>query len=423
MAGSALAQDAANDKINLAIIGVGSQGQALMNTCMKMESVNIQAICDIWENYNLNKTSGILTKFKQDHKAYTDYQEMLATEKGLDAVIIATPDFCHVEQTVACLKAGLNVYCESAMANTIDGAKLMAKTAKETGKFLQIGLQRRSNPWYQYSRDHIINETKLLGKITALNGQWNQSAQPDRRWPKRYPIDDAVLNKYGFQSMQQFRNWKWYKELGGGPLAELGTHQIDVFNWFMGAPPKSIMASGGTEYYDSKTHEQCDTLMVILEYENKGGNIRAFYQSINSCSNFGYLENFMGDEGTLYVSEAASRVGVYREEGAPDWEKWVKIGILKSPVKQVETKKEGDDTVLEVQETGAPPSYDLPVTFNDPVCQPHLENFFKAIRGAEKLNCPPETALASSIVIQKIGESIRESKRIEMKPEDYLIAL
>ena len=73
---------------------------------------------------------------------------MLSDEKDLDAVIIATPDFWHAEQTIACLKAGLHVYCEKEMSNTLEGARKMVQAAKQTGKLLQIGHQRRSNPRY-----------------------------------------------------------------------------------------------------------------------------------------------------------------------------------------------------------------------------------------------------------------------------------
>ncbi len=406
------------EELNIAIIGIGAQGQQLINTCMKMTGVRIQAICDIWENYNLKQGSRILTGFQQEHKTYVDYQDMLAGEKDLHAVLIATPDFCHAEQTVACLQAGLPVYCESMMANRLDDARKMAQAAKETGKPLQIGFQRRSHPKYQYCLDHIVNETKLLGEITALNGQWNRPVQTDRGYPRRSPLDEAVLNKYGYRSMQQFRNWQWYRDLGGGPIAELGSHQIDIFNWFMNTPPKSVYAGGGTEFYDTETHEWDDTVMTICEYETGKRTIRAFYQTINNNSNFGHYENLMGDQGTLYLSEASGRVKVYREPSSPDWEKWVKIGILQAPEEKQEQKKEG---VITIEESVAPPSYNMPVTFTDPVFQPHLENFFHAVRGKEKLNCPAEVAYATAVTVFKIQESIQSGMKIELKAEDFQV--
>ena len=64
---------------------------------------------------------------------------MLATEKDIDAVFVATPDFMHAPITNAALKAGKHVYCEKMMSNTIEAAASMVKTRDETGKLLQIG--------------------------------------------------------------------------------------------------------------------------------------------------------------------------------------------------------------------------------------------------------------------------------------------
>ncbi|MDP8243231.1 MAG: Gfo/Idh/MocA family oxidoreductase [Candidatus Hinthialibacter antarcticus] len=412
----------ANDTINLAVIGVGTQGQELTNACMKIPGVRIQAICDIWETYNLNKTSRILEGFNQEHTTYTNYKDLLEKESGLDAVIIATPDFCHAEQTAACLNAGLHVYCESLMSNTIDGARSMANAAKDSGNLLQIGHQRRSNPYYHYCFDHLINETKLLGKLTASNSQWNRPVQTPRGFPRRFPVEDAVLKANGYSSMQQFRNWSWARELGGGPAAELGSHQFDVMNWYLETTPKSVLATGGVEYYDDGAHEWYDTLMAVFEYETPKGTIRAFYQTLSSNSNFGYFENFMGDEGTLYVSEAAGRVKVYREPNAPDWEKWVKLNILKSPVAPPkEEKKEESESVLDIKESVIPPTYDVPVEFSDPVYQPHLQNFISAMKGEAKLACPAEIAFAATVMTIKLNEAAQKSEKTEFKPEDFIV--
>ncbi len=420
---SVKAQETANT-LNVAVIGTGTQGQALINDCVMIPGVQIKAICDIWETYNLNKTSRILTGFKHEHNTYIDYQDMLDKEKDLDAVIIATPDFCHAEQTEACLKAGLHVYCESMMSNTLEGARQMAKTAKDTGKLLQIGYQRRSNPYYQYSLAHVVYETKMLGQITAINGQWNRPVLTLRGSPRRFPVSDEVLKKYGYDSMEQFRNWQWYRGLGGGPLAELGSHQIDVFNWYMGSAPHSVLASAGTVYYDPQVFQWFDTAMGILEYPSaEQGMIRAFYQTINTNSNFGYFECFMGDQGTLYVSEVGGRNKVYREPTAPDWEKWVKLGILSSPNEQKKKEEEGksEEGVLDVEETVIPPNYNIPVKFTDSVYKPHLENFFSAIQGKVKLTCPAEIAFQTTVTALKLMEAADQSTKIEFKAADFTI--
>ena len=192
---SAFGEGGKADDINVALLGSGAQGQVLSAACLKIPGVRFKAVCDIWTKYNLRRVSRTLKAYKHEHNTYVDYKEMLAKEKDLDAVIVATPDFWHADQTVDSLKAGLHVYCEKEMSNTLEGAKRMALAAKETGKLLQIGHQRRSNPRYIYCYEKLIKEANLLNRITTINGQWNRSraACKDLGWPKKAVIDDETL--------------------------------------------------------------------------------------------------------------------------------------------------------------------------------------------------------------------------------------
>ena len=406
------------DEIRIGLIGAGTQGQVLMNSCLKIPGVRFQAVCDIWEAYNLRRAQRMLEKFGQNVSAYEDYRQMLAEEKGLDAVLIATPDFWHAPQAVDCLSSGLHVYCEKEMSNTLEGARRMVRAARETGNLLQIGHQRRSNPRYLHCYRKLIKEAAILGRMTTVNGQWNRSVQPDNGWPKGAVIDGAVLRKYGFRSMAEFRNWRWYRHLGGGPVVDLGSHQIDIYNWFLDSRPATIVASGGTDFYDKATHEWFDTVLATFEYETRKGKVRAFYQTISTNSNQGYFESFMGDQGTLVISESAGRGAAYREPAAPDWDKWVSLGYLNAPASEI--KKPQTDAVLDVRETLAPPSFELPVKFSDPYHKPHLENFFNAVRGEEKLNCPPELGYETAVTVLKVNEAVESGKKIILSPREFV---
>ena len=408
-----------SEDINVALLGTGAQGQVLLNSCLKIPNIHFKAVCDIWTGYNQKRVSRMLKAYKHEHNSYVDYQEMLDKEKDLDAVIIATPDFWHAEHTVACLKAGLHVYCEKEMSNTLEGAKRMVQAAKETGKLLQIGHQRRSNPRYIHCFEKLLKQSKILGRITTVNGQWNRASQPDLGWPKGTEIDGPTLAKYGFSSMEQFMNWRWYKGLGGGPIVDLGSHQIDIYNWFLQGFPKSVIASGGTDFYDKATHQWYDTAQALYEYQTAEGVVRAFYQTITTNSYCGYFETFMGDQGTLSISESAARGSLYRESMAPVWDQWVKCGVLNEPVKVEEKPK--TDAVLDVRETVAPPAYELPIKFTDPYHKPHLENFFNAIRGKTVLNCPAEIGYESAVTVLKVNEAVETGKKLDFLPEEFKV--
>jgi predicted dehydrogenase len=412
-------QSSVTKDINVALLGTGSEGQVLMNACLKIPNIKFKAVCDIWENYNLKRAYRLLKKYGHELNAYTDYREMLAKEKGLDAVIVATPDFWHAKHSVDSMNAGLHVYCEKEMSNTLQGARQIVNAAKRTGKVVQIGHQRRSNPYYVHSYNNLIKEANILGKITTINGQWNRSVQPDNGWPKKYPISNSMLKKYGYKNMNQHRNWRWYRGLGGGPIVDLGSHQIDIYNWFLGVNPYSVMASGGTDYYDKKTHEWYDTVLATFKYKTEHGIVRAFYQTITTNSNQGYFETFMGDQGALTISESAGRVGVFKEASAPLWDKWVDNGFLVAPDEN--EKKENTSAILDVRETAAPPKYSLPIQFNDPYHKPHLENFFNTIRGKEELNCPVEVGYETAVAVLKVNQAIKAKREVKFSTNEFKI--
>ena len=76
--------------------------------------------------------------------------------------------------------------------------------------------------------------------------------------------------------------------------------------------------------------------------------------------------------------------------------------------------------MLDVRETAAPPAYEIPVTMEGkPYHQPHLENFFNAIRGKEKLNCPGEIGYECAVTVLKVNEAVEAACKLEFKPEEF----
>ena len=178
-AAAAAAAPADLQAIDVALLGAGAQGQVLTDAMLRIPGLRFRAVCDIWKEYNQKRVVNQLARFKHQVNGYEDYREMLDKEKELDAVVIATPDFWHAQHTVDCLQAGKHVYCEKEMSNTVEGARRMVLAARETGRLLQIGHQRRSNPRYLHCYEKLLGEAKLLGRIVTVNGQWNRAVAPD----------------------------------------------------------------------------------------------------------------------------------------------------------------------------------------------------------------------------------------------------
>jgi len=416
------------EPIHMALLGAGGQGWTLMSDCLKIPGVRFRAVCDIWEAYNLKRASRWLQRYNHPAMAYADFEQMLDKESDLDAVIVATPDFWHARHTIACLDKGLHVYCETPMSNTLEGARSMVEAARKTATLLQIGHQRRSNPRYIYCREKVLTEMKLLGQVIAADGQWDRAMQPPLGWPRNCAVDDAILGKHGYASMHQLRNWRWYKGLGGGPVVDLGSQQIDVYNWLLGTGPRSALASGRSGYYRKEGFEWPDTVMAIYEYDTPQGPVNASYRVLSANSSFQHFETFMGDQGTLVISEDSLLGDAFPEPQVDSraWAKWVEKGYLRSPGELSAFEKELALPVYLVGETPPPfvskqPPYKLPVKMDKPRHQPHLENFFDAIRGKAKLNCPAEVGYETAVTVLKINEAIEAGRRIEFKPGEFVV--
>jgi predicted dehydrogenase len=435
------------DDINVALLGAGHQGFVLMNSCRRIPGIRFKAVCDVWPSYYPRLASRMIEGYGHEHNTYADYREMLDNETDLDAVIIATPDFWHAPHTVACLKAGLHVYCETGMANTVEGAKKMVEAAKRTGKLLQIGCQRRSSSLYLHCYEKLLHGHKIFGRMVAASAQWNRMEMAPLGWPERSTLDQATLERYGYESMSQFRNWRWYRGLGGGPVVDYGSHQIDVFNWFLGGAPSAVMASGHTCHLHKENRQWYDTVMVVYEYETDEGPVSASYQILSSNRHNGYFERFMGERGTLEVSENPYRALAFPQIMTLTDESWARCVKERDLVGPDELMNKIDMLTLEqirhslsvgesirfpphpkvrnliqgVTWSGSRHVLTVPVEFRMTSHHLHLKNFFDAVRGRAELNCPAEVGYQTTVSVLKINEAVEAGRKLTFKPEEFAV--
>lgn len=404
------------EELNVAIIGVGTQGRVLIESCLRIPEIRIVAVCDIWE-YSQVYASRFLKKYGHIVNVYEDYRDMLNKEKNLDVAIVATPDWMHAEHANACMKSGLHVYCEKEMSNSLAKARTMVKTARQTKKLLQIGHQRRSNPRYIHAIDRLIHEKKILGRVSKAYAQWNRAKSDMLGWPKKYTIDQSKLEKYGYASMPHFRNWRWFKKYGGGPIVDLGSHQIDLYSWVFGSDPRSVVASGGVDHY--KNREWYDNVMAIYEFDTEMGKARALYQVHTTSKYGGFYEAFMGENGSLQISEVPQRGNwAMREAHAPEWDSLVKEGHLESETQSIQ-KVDTKNIFLDVRVTAEAGRWPIPIELAKPVHQPHLENFFDAIWYGTPLNCPAEVGYETAVAVLKVNDAVKSRRLHQFRPEDF----
>jgi predicted dehydrogenase len=265
---------APSDRVRVGVVGVGDRGRALLLNLKEIENVDIIAVCDDYEpNYQraIELTAG-------KAKAFYDYRGMLEM-KDLDAVVIATPLHLHAQATVDFLRAGIHVLCEKSMARTIEDCKWMADTAEETGKILQIGHQRLFNPVYLNALERI--KAGEIGEVLQVRAFWHRNAN----WRRAVPSPE----------LERKINWRLYKEYSAGLMSELGSHQIQVANWFIGKVPVRVMGSGSICYWKDG-REVYDHVAVIYDYDN---GAKCLYDSFISNKHYGLEEQIQGDKGTI----------------------------------------------------------------------------------------------------------------------------
>jgi predicted dehydrogenase len=407
--------------LNVALIGFGCQGRVLADSCANIPGIRFTAVCDIWD-YARQQAVQRLGVYGHKVNVYENYVEMLSQEKDLQAAIIATPDWMHAEQAKACMEAGLHVYCEKGMATNLEDAKSMVEASRKTQKLLQIGHQRRSNPRYQHAIDKVLTQEKLLGRVTQGYGQWNRAKTPLLSWPSKFTIKQETLDLYGYDNMVQMRNWRWFRRYGLGPFADQALHQLDVFNWGFQAPAQAVTAIGGLDYYHDL--EWPDTVMAVLDYPFGGGVSRAYYQVLTATSHGGYVENFMGENGTILISEMMMLGnGAERERRAPElwWQELGRRGLLKPPAKAPAAPVTASKKAVDTRATLAGEKWTFPIELAKPVHQPHLENFFNGIRNGEKLNCPGEVGYQALVTVLKTYEALQSGAKVAIAPEVYKV--
>jgi len=383
--------------VNIGFIGTGTQGQTLLQRLVRIPGVRVAAVCDVYPPH--------LARGQQmagPHAAtYRDYRKLLE-RKDIDAVIIATPLHLHAPMTIDALQAGKHVFCEKLMAYSIDEARRMVQVARETGKHLQIGHQRHYNPTYAYAREMMV-EQEVIGKLTHVRAWWHRN----NSW--RRPVRD--------KQYEELLNWRLYGKYSQGLMAELGSHQIDVINWFTGATPISVMGMGGIDYWKDG-REVWDNVQVLYEYPD---GVKVVYTSILSNQYDGYAEQFMGDKGTLLLTNEKDGF-LFREPTADElgWEEHAKKttgkgGATGLVLDVTATKKRGTGAVIGGRKMEA--GYELKDAY---VLE--LESFVNdVVRNGQKPICDAEVGFKAAVAVLMANKAIEEGRKITFTPDMFQV--
>ncbi|NOX56860.1 MAG: Gfo/Idh/MocA family oxidoreductase [Planctomycetes bacterium] len=262
----------ANERLAIGMIGVGGRGSAHMaklRSLAQSHNVEITAVCDVWQ-VNLKRAAERGKGwFGREPKQFTRFGDLL-TSGGVDAVVIATPDFSHTPILIAALKADKDAYVEKPMSITIEEANEALDVARARKRVVQVGTQYRSNGGFIAASKELA--TGVLGQINRISAQANFN-QP--RWARAYSDckqKDVDWDAYLFNRSKRpfdarlLRRWHLYREFTNGLSGLWMSHYVDAVHLLTGAKyPRSAVAHGNI-YVWKDGREHTDTFHALLDY-------------------------------------------------------------------------------------------------------------------------------------------------------------
>ena len=261
----------ADDKVNVAVVGLGGRGQAHMSEYGKLPGARIVAVCDVNQAALERGQAKVKKETGEEPKAYKDMRQVF-DDKTVQAVSMPVPNHWHALATIWACQAGKDVYIEKpACHNPYEGGK-MIEAARKYGRMVQIGSQSRS-------MTHKIKAMQLLhdgviGKVYLAKGlcyKWRPTIGHKADEPTPLGLDwDKFLGPAPMRPYNELRfryNWHWFWDTGNGDIGNQGIHEMDIARWGLGKPglPKSVVSTGGKMVFDDD-QETPNTQIATFDY-------------------------------------------------------------------------------------------------------------------------------------------------------------
>ncbi len=261
----------ANDRINVAIIGLGGRGSSHLNIYSKMSEARVVGLCDV-DQAALERGQATLVKNTGTKaKEFADMREAYA-DPTIEAVSIATPNHWHALAAIWAMKAGKDVYGEKPACYNIHEGQRMIEVMHETKRVMQVGSQHRSTPYKMKAMDALHGG--LIGDIYLSKGlcfKRRASIGHAADGPTPAGVNwDMFLGPAPMRPFNPLRfkyNWHWFWDTGNGDIGNQGVHEIGLCRWAMGDPqwPKTAFAQGG-KYAYTDDQQTPNTLLASYNY-------------------------------------------------------------------------------------------------------------------------------------------------------------
>jgi len=292
---------AANDHIQLALIGAGIQGQGDTRFAVQVPGVKLVAVADCYDG-RLEHSKEL---WGSDVFTTRDYHEILS-RKDVDAVIVATPDHWHKQAAVDAMKAGKDVYCEKPMIHLYSDGPEMIEAARASNRILQIGSQRVSSIIYSKAKELLA--AGAIGQLNMVTAHWDRNSSIGA-WNYTVPLDASAETcdwprflgtapKIPFNA-EHFFQWRKWKAYGSGVAGDLFVHLFSGTHFIVGTNgPARAMATGGLRFWKDG-RDALDVMLGLFDYP-QGFNLALRVNFVDGGEESEGLI-FTGSEGTMEI--------------------------------------------------------------------------------------------------------------------------
>lgn len=244
----------ANERINVAVVGIRNQGTVHLNGwCGLKDSHNVQvrALCDTDEQLFEPGVKIVEQKTGVKPATHWDLRPILE-DKEIDAVSIVTPNHWHALATVWACQAGKHVYVEKPASHNIREGRKMIEAARKYDLRMQVGLNNRSSRnvreaiafLHEGGIGEVYMARALCFKARDSYGMAKDSLPPGTFHYNQW-LGPAPYRPYN--EKRSHYNWHWYWDTGNGDTGNTGPHQLDIARWGMNKNehPVSVYSAGG----------------------------------------------------------------------------------------------------------------------------------------------------------------------------------
>lgn len=301
------AEEFADLKKRVGLIGTGWYGKCDLLRLIQVAPVEVVSLCDVDSLLLADAADQVAARqaSKKKPRAYRDFREMLA-EKDLDLVLIASPDHWHALHAIEAMKAGADLYCQKPTSVDVAESLAMLRTARQLGRVVQIGTQRRSTPHLIEAHRDIVKAGRLgtIGhvEVCCYYHMRANSNPPDREPPAHldYDLWTGPAPMRPFNELVHPRGWRAFMEYGNGIVGDMCVHMYDTVRWLLdlGAPTR-ISSNGGIFVQKNSKANISDT--QVATFEHPDFNVVWTHRTYGAAPDPKYPWAFtiFGDKGTL----------------------------------------------------------------------------------------------------------------------------